>query len=57
MTLYELRKMLLPVLPNVQVGFDNDGQVIVFTDKVADIDGELHDKNCPSDAEVGDEIV
>jgi len=55
MTLYELRKMLLPVLPNVQVGFDNDGQVIVFTDKVADIDDELHDKNCPSDAGVSDE--
>ena len=39
MTFDELRKAILEVLPAAQVGEDNHGQIIVYTDMMIDTTG------------------
>lgn len=39
----DLMRAVLAILPNAQLGEDNDGQIVVYTDKKAGPDGEVQD--------------
>jgi len=40
MTFDELMRAILNILPNAQSGDDNDGQIVIYTNKKFDSDGE-----------------
>lgn len=43
MTFDELLREILKILPNAQVDEDEDGQLIVYTNKVVDADDEVRE--------------
>ena len=46
MTFQELRNAISPILPKCQLGEDNDGQVVVYTN-LKEENGELVDMDAP----------
>lgn len=43
MTFDELMRAILAILPNAQLGEDNDGQIVVYTNKKQDSGGVVHE--------------